>query len=55
VSGIVKTEEEKAAEDEEEKAHTPTDVSYLVGKTGVPDFWQVALKNHAMLQSIITE
>ena len=55
VSGIVKTEEEKAADDEEEKSHTPTDVNYLKAAPGVPDFWAKAIKNHAMLQSVITE
>lgn len=55
VAGIVKTEEEKEAEAEEAKAHTPTDVSHLADAPGVPDFWAKAIKNHAMLQSIITE
>ena len=47
--------EEKAADDEENKAHVPTDVEHLKDKLGVPDFWSKAIKNHAMLQSIITE
>lgn len=55
VAGIVKTEDEKEADAEEEKAHTPTDVTHLADKPGVPDFWKVAIKNHAMLQTIITE
>ena len=55
VAGIVKTEEEKAADEEETKAHVPTDVTHLVDKPGVPDFWAKAIKNHAMLQSIVTE
>lgn len=55
VAGIVKTEEEKAADEEEAKAHVPTDVTHLVDKPGVPDFWAKAIKNHAMLQSIVTE
>jgi len=49
VAGIVKTEEEKAEDEEEAKAHEPTDVSHLVDKQGVPDFWAKAIKNHAML------
>lgn len=55
VSGIVKTEEEKQADAEEAKSHVPTDVTHLKEKPGVPDFWAKAIKNHAMLQSIITE
>ena len=39
VSGIVKSEEEKKADEEEAKAHTPTDVTELINKVGVPDFW----------------
>lgn len=53
VAGIVKTDDEKEAAEEEEKAHTPTDVGHLADKPGVPDFWSVAIKNHAMLQTII--
>jgi len=55
VAGIVKTEEEKAADEEEAKSHTPTDVTHLKDTPGVPDFWAKAIKNHAMLQSIVTE
>jgi len=55
VAGIVKTDVEKAADAEEEKAHVPTNVDHLKAKHGVPDYWARALKNHAMLQSIITE
>lgn len=55
VAGIVKSEEEKAADEEEAKAHVPTDVTHLVDKPGVPDYWAKAIKNHAMLQTIVTE
>ena len=55
VAGIVKSEEEKAADEEETKAHVPTDVTHLKDTPGVPDFWSKAIKNHAMLQSIVTE
>ena len=55
IAGIVKTDEEKEVEAEEEKAHVPTNVDHLKDKPGVPDFWAKALKNHAMLQSAITE
>ena len=49
VSGIVKTDEEKAADEEEAKAHVPTNVDHLADVQGVPDFWAKAIKNHAML------
>ena len=49
VSGIVKTDEEKAADEEEAKAHVPTNVEHLTDVQGVPDFWAKAIKNHAML------
>uniref|UniRef100_A0A7S3I5S4 Nucleosome assembly protein n=1 Tax=Favella ehrenbergii TaxID=182087 RepID=A0A7S3I5S4_9SPIT len=55
VAGIVKTDDEKEADAEEEKAHEPTNVEHLKEKPGVPDFWSKAIKNHAMLQSVITE
>lgn len=55
VAGIVKTDDEKEADAEEEKSHTPTDVSHLVNKTGIPDFWRVAIENHAMLQTIVND
>ena len=41
-------EKEKASEEEPEKEHaqkTPTDVSYLKDKQGVPDFWSRILGN----------
>ena len=55
VAGIIKTDEEKEADAEEEKAHEPTNVEHLKEKPGVPDYWTKAIKNHAMLQSVITE
>ena len=55
VAGIVRSEEEKKAEEEEAKNHTPTNVDHLKDKPGVPDFWSKAIKNHAMLQSVVTE
>ena len=55
VAGIFKSEEEKAADAEEAKAHKPTNVDHLKDKPGVPDFWAKAIKNHAMLQSVITD
>ena len=55
VAGIVKTEEEKEADEEENKEHKPTNVDHLKDKAGVPDFWSTAIKNHAMLQTVVTE
>lgn len=55
VAGIVKTEEEKAAEEEENKEHVATNVDHLKAAPGVKDFWSKAIKNHAMLQSIVSE
>ena len=55
VAGIVKTEEEKEADEEEAKEHKPTNVDHLKDKAGVPDFWSTAIKNHAMLQTVVTE
>ena len=55
VAGIVKTEEEKERDAEEESKHTPVPVEHLKDKAGVPDFWQNAIKNHEMLQTIITD
>ena len=55
VAGIIKTDEEKEADEEEDKLHEPTNVEHLKEKPGVPDFWAKAIKNHAMLQSAITE
>ena len=49
IAGIVKTDEEKEVEAEEEKAHVPTNVDHLKDKPGIPDFWAKSLKNHAML------
>ena len=42
----VKAKESKEA-DEPEKV--PTDVSYLKGKKGVPDFWIRAIKNNKLI------
>lgn len=36
-------------EDDKEKEHTPTDVSDLKGKTGIPNFWSTAVTNNQML------
>ena len=55
VAGIVKTDEEKEQDAEEEKAREKTNVDHLKSKPGVPDFWAKAIQNHAMLQSTITD
>jgi len=55
IAGIIKTDEEKEADAEEAKSHVPTTVDHLKDKPGVPDYWSKAIKNHAMLQSVITE
>ena len=36
-------------EEEEPKPNEPTDISYLKGKKGVPDFWHRAMKNHRLV------
>jgi nucleosome assembly protein 1-like 1 len=45
VAAIVKPE----GEQEDEPQKEPTDVSYLKGKKGVPDFWLRAIKNNRLL------
>mmetsp|Transcript_4164 Transcript_4164/g.7054 ORF Transcript_4164/g.7054 Transcript_4164/m.7054 type:complete len:280 (+) Transcript_4164:74-913(+) len=50
VAAIVKPEEEK---DEEEKE--PTDVSYLKGKQGIPDFWLKAMKSNRLIWDQVKE
>jgi len=55
VAGIVKSDEEKKEDEEEDAKHMPTDVAYLKDKKGVPDFWKKAIQNNAMLSQIVTE
>ena len=55
VSGIVKSDEDKAQDEEEAKEHTPTDVSHLKDVAGVPDFWATAIKNNQMIMHNIRE
>ena len=38
-----------------ENPHVATDVSGLVGKAGVPDFWSVAVKNNQILMQTFRE
>jgi nucleosome assembly protein 1-like 1 len=49
VAAIVKPQEEK----EEEKP--PTDVSYLKGKKGIPDFWHRAMKANRLVWDQVKE
>lgn len=50
VAAIVKPENE---EKEEEKV--PTDVNYLKGKTGIPDFWVRAIKSNRLIWDQVKE
>lgn len=50
VASIIKTGDEVV---EEEKV--PTDVSYLKGKKGVPDFWFKALKQNKMIWDAVKD
>jgi hypothetical protein len=52
VAAIVKPENEEPKE-EEEKA--PTDVNYLKGKTGIPDFWVRAIKANRLIWDQVKE
>jgi len=55
IAGIQRTDEEKAAAEEDEKEHEPVDVTHLKEKPGVPDFWMKAIEGHPMLAQIISE
>lgn len=55
VSSIVKDEEQKKLEEEENKDRKPLDLSHLEGKKGVPDFWKTALINNPMTKQLIQE
>lgn len=47
---MIKSEKEKAQDEEETKEHKPTDVSHLKDVIGVPDFWSTAVMNNQMMQ-----
>ena len=51
VAAIVKPEDEK----EDPDAKTPTDVSYLKGKKGIPDFWIRAMKANRLIWDQVKE
>ena len=55
VVGVVKSEKDKAEDEEEAKTHTPTDVTHLKGVAGIPDFWATAIKNNQMMMQTIRE
>ena len=55
VTGIVKSEKDKAEDEEEAKNHVPTDVNHLKNVVGVPDFWATAIKNNQMMMQTIRE
>merc|ERR1712070_1333335 len=43
-------------EDEDDKAvNTPTDIAYLKGQKGVPDFWFRAMKNNRLVWDQVKE
>lgn len=52
VAAIVKPEGDAETQEEEK---TPTDVSYLKGKKGVPDFWVRAMKQNRLIWDQVRE
>lgn len=54
VAAIVKPAEEEANK-EQEKEKEPTDVSYLKGKVGIPDFWVRAVKANKLIWDQVRE
>uniref|UniRef100_A0A7S3IJH0 Nucleosome assembly protein n=1 Tax=Strombidium inclinatum TaxID=197538 RepID=A0A7S3IJH0_9SPIT len=54
VAGIVKADDEKEEEDKAEEK-TPTDVSYLKGQQGIPDFWQRSMKSNRLIWDQVRE
>ena len=55
VAGIVKSQKEKDADEEEQKDHVPTNVDHLKEVQGVPDFWSKAVLNHQIMLQYIRE
>lgn len=53
VAAIVK--DEKDEEEDEPKPNEPTDISYLKGQKGVPDFWFRAIKNNRLVWDQVKE
>jgi len=52
VAAIVKTEK---TDEPEEPEKTPTDVNYLKGQKGIPDFWQRAMKSNRLIWDKVKE
>ena len=42
-------------DEEEQKTHTPENVSQLEGIAGIPDFWTKCIKNNKMLGQLVKE
>jgi nucleosome assembly protein 1-like 1 len=55
VTGVVKSEKDKAEDEEELKTHVPTDVTHLKTVAGIPDFWEKAIRNNQMMMQTIRE
>ena len=53
VAAIVKPEGE--AEEDKEPEKEPTDVSYIKGKKGVPEFWPRAMKQNRLIWDQVRE
>ena len=47
--------EEKEDDEDEPKPNEPTDISYLKGQKGVPDFWFRAMKNNRLVWDQVKE
>lgn len=55
VSGIVKSEEEAAADKAEEESKEPINVDHLKEVQGIPDFWEKSIRNNKMIMHCIRE
>jgi len=42
-------------EGEDKPEQVPTDVTHLIGKSGIPDFWFRAMKNNQMIWELVKE
>jgi nucleosome assembly protein 1-like 1 len=52
---VTKVVEKKDDDKKEEEESKPVDVTYLVGKNGIPDFWFKAIKNNQMIFELVKE
>ena len=55
VAAIVTPPDEKKEDDKDEPEKTPTDVSYLKGQKGIPDFWVRAMKSNRLIWDQVKE